>query len=95
MRRGLEDSRLDPHPNLPEDPTRAFTAPGIHPTAARGESARGHRPLLGHQDLHDRGGRRHLRLAGQTSRVLGFFVEVVLFCTALYLQFRSRRYSAV
>ena len=30
-----------------------------------------------------------------TSRVLGFFVEVILFCTALYLQFRSRRYSAV
>jgi uncharacterized membrane-anchored protein len=30
-----------------------------------------------------------------TSRVLGFFVEVILFGTALYLQFRSRRYSAV
>ncbi len=30
-----------------------------------------------------------------TSRVLGFFVEVILFCTALYLQFRTRRYSAV
>ena len=30
-----------------------------------------------------------------TSRVLGFFVEVILFCTALYLQFKSRRYSAV
>ena len=29
------------------------------------------------------------------SRILGFFVEVALLCTALYLQFRSRRYSAV
>ena len=29
-----------------------------------------------------------------TSVVLGFFVEVTLFCTALYLQFRSRRYTA-
>jgi uncharacterized membrane-anchored protein len=30
-----------------------------------------------------------------TSVALGFFVEVILFCTALYIQFRSRRYSAI
>jgi uncharacterized membrane-anchored protein len=30
-----------------------------------------------------------------TSVALGVFVEVILFCTALYFQFRSRRYTAV
>ena len=43
-------------------PKGALSAPSVQPATARGEGPRGHRALLGDQDLHHGGGRGHLRL---------------------------------
>ena len=56
-RPALPDGATDETRRAPE---RARVAQNIHPAAAGGEGARGHRSLLGDQDLDDRGRRSHL-----------------------------------
>ena len=78
-----------------DDPERALAAPRLHPAAAGGEGARGHRAVLGDQDLDDGGRRGHLghvrQQQGARRRRRGLHVRA----SRSSLQFASRRYSAI
>ena len=65
------------------------------PGPGRGQGPRGHLPLLGGEDPHNRRWGGHLRLPEDVGQHPGGGTEVLVFLVGMVLQFSTRRYRAL